>query len=140
LATNSRVRRTLIEAIQMDNTAKVTCAESVKQVGNDPRDIVACVLHELRTPITAILCAGENICDGLLEDKDSLREEGTIIVAQAMRLMTAVEVIDNAVNSAVIFLQQGAFTVEREVHPGLSALRGGLLPLLQCRQNLMRMQ
>ena len=124
----------------MANAGVVTLAGTAKQVRAEPMDIVACVLHELRTPITAILCAGENICDGLLEDKDSLREEGTIIVAQAMRLMTAVEVIDNAVNSAVIFLQQGAFTVEREVHPGLSALRGGLLPLLQCRQNLMRMQ
>jgi signal transduction histidine kinase len=123
-------------------------------------DIVACVLHELRTPITAILSAGENIRDGLLEDEASLREEGTIIIAQAMRLMnlgdqimlyastrkpgprpdmralTVVEVIDNAVNNASILLQQGGFTLEREIQPGLPALCGDLSLLSQCLQNL----
>jgi len=144
----------------MANAPMITCARTVKQVPAEPMDIVACVLHELRTPITAILSAGENIRDGLLEDKNSLREEGSIIIAQAMRLMnlgdqillyastgkagfmrhmralTVVEVIDNAVNSAFILLQQGGFTLEREVQPGLPALCGDLLLLSQCLQNL----
>jgi signal transduction histidine kinase len=144
----------------MANAVKVTCAGTVKQVRTEPMDIVACVLHELRTPITAILSAGENIRDGLLEDKDSLREEGTIIIAQAMRLMnlgdqillyastgkagsrrhmralTVVEVIDNAVNSVFILLQQGGFTLEPEIQPALPALWGDLSLLSQCLQNL----
>jgi signal transduction histidine kinase len=132
----------------------------MNQLGADPLDIVACVLHELRTPITAILAAGENIRDGLLDDKDSLREEGTIIIAQAMRLMnledqilryastskpgpmrdmralTVVEVIDDAVNNALILLQQGGFALEREIQPGLPGLFGDLSLLSQCLQNL----
>lgn len=127
---------------------------------SEPIEFVACVLHELRTPITAILSAGENIRDGLLHDKDSLREEGTIIIAQAMRLMnledqillyastgkpgptcdmralTVVEVIDNAVNSALILLQQGGFTLERKIPPGLPGLLGDLSLLSRCLQNL----
>jgi signal transduction histidine kinase len=132
----------------------------MKQVRAAPIDIVACVLHELQTPITAILSAGENIRDGLLKDKDSLREEGTIIVAQATRLMnlgdqillyartgkagprrdiralTVVEVIDHAINGASILLQQGGFTLEREIQPGLPALCADLSLLSQCVQNL----
>src|SRR5580704_17816724 len=129
--------------MKMSNAAMVTCPGTMKQVRAEPMDIVACVLHELRTPITAILSAGENIRDGLLKDKDSLREEGTIIIAQAMRLMNlgdqillyastekprprrnmstlAIgELIDSAVNSALILLQQGGFTLEQEIQPGL---------------------
>src|SRR5579863_7366143 len=71
----------------MADAAMVTYAGMVKQVRAEPMDIVACVLHELRTPIAAILSAGENIRDGLLDDKDSLHEEGATIIAQAMRLM-----------------------------------------------------
>jgi signal transduction histidine kinase len=150
----------LIEAMKTANAARVTCTGTLKQVRAKPMDIVACVLHELQTPITAILSAGENVRDGLLENKDSLREEGTIIVAQAMRLMslgdqiqlyastgkagprrvmralTAVEVIDCAVSGAFILLQQGGFTLEREIQPGLPALSGDLSLLSQCLQNL----
>jgi signal transduction histidine kinase len=133
---------------------------AVKQVRTEAMDIVACVLHELRIPITAILSAGENIRDGLLEDQDSLREEGAIIITQAMRLMNlgdqillyastgkpgprrdmralaAVDVIDDAVNGTSVLLQQGEFTLEREIQPGLPALRGDLSLLSQCLQNL----
>ena len=144
----------------MANAVRVTCARKMKQVRSEPMDIVACVLHELQTPITAILCAGENIRDGLLEDKNSLREEGTIIIAQAMRLMnlgdqillyartgkagsrrdmrplTVVEVIDNALSNSSIHLQQGGFTLEREIEPDLPVLWGDLSLLSQCLQNL----
>lgn len=144
----------------MANAAKVKCVGAVKQVRAEPMDIVACVLHELRIPITAILSAGENIRDGLLEDKASLRDEGTIIITQAMRLMNlgdqillyastgkpgprrdmralaAADVIDYAVNNAFILLQQGGFSLEREIQRGLPPLYGDLSLLSLCLQNL----
>lgn len=144
----------------MANAGKVMSAGRVKRTRVASMDMVACVLHELRTPITAILSAGENIRDGLLEDRDSLREEGTMIIAQALRLMnlgdqillyastgkpvprpemrafTVVDVIEHAVNSALILLQQGGFSLEREIQPGLPALNGDLSLLSQCLQNL----
>ena len=144
----------------MANAAKITGAGTMSLVRPVPMDIVASVMHELRTPITAILSAGENIRDGLLTDKESLREEGTIIIAQAMRLMnlgdqillyastgrgaprrdmrslTVVEVIDNAVKSAFIILEQGGFSLEQEIQPGLPSLRGDLSLLSQSLQNL----
>ena len=144
----------------MANAVKVRRAGTVKRLRAKPMDIVACVLHELRTPITAILSAGENIRDGLLVDKDSLREEGAIIITQAMRLMnlgdqillyastgkagtrrdmcrlTVVEVIDHAINGSFVLLQQGGFTLEREIQSGLPPLRADLSLLSQCLQNL----
>ena len=156
---NSRLGRTAGRSDE--NRKRGSCSEMVKEMQAEPMDIVACVLHELRTPITAILSAGENIRDGLLDDKDSLREEGTIIIAQAMRLMnlgdqilqyartgkaaprrdmrrlTVIEVIDHAVNDAFVLLERDGFTLQREVQPGLPALCGDLSLLSQCLQNLL---
>jgi hypothetical protein len=77
----------------MTDAVKVTCTETVKQVRAEPMYIIACVMREFRSPIMAILAAAENIRDGLLEDKESLREYGTIIIVQAMRLMNLWEQI-----------------------------------------------
>lgn len=142
----------------MASAAKAMCARTVKRLRTAPIDLVACVLHELRIPITAILAAGENVRDGLPADKDRLREEGTIIVSQAMRLMnlgdqlllyastenprhdmrklSAAEVIDDALKNTSVLVQQGEFSLERDIQPGLPALCGDLSLLSQCLQNL----
>lgn len=144
----------------MATAAKVMYAKTVKRMRAEPIDIVACLMHELRTPITAILSAGENIRDGLLEDKDSLRQEGSAIISQAMRLiklgdqfmlyartgrigpscdmraLTAADVIDNAVNCTLVLLEQGNFILEREIQPALPALSGDLCLLSRCLENL----
>lgn len=143
----------------MSQGAQFTSTGTVKHVGTEPMDMVACVMHELRTPITAILAAGENIRDGRL-DKNDLREEGALIIAEAMRLMnlgdqillyaragrsglrgdvrtlTAGEVIDHAVSGASIHLQQAGFILEQEIQPGLPPLRGDLSLLSRCLHNL----
>lgn len=144
----------------MGHAQGVTQVKALKQARAEPIEIVARVMHELRTPITAILSAGENIRDGLHVDKDSLREEGTIIITQAMRLrhlgdqillyastggarprremraLTAEEVLDNAVNHVFVLLQQGQYTLERKIQPELPALYGDLSLLSQCLENL----
>lgn len=143
----------------MADGAVGTHAGPITLVKPVPVDIVAGALHELQTPIAAILSAGENIRDGLL-DNDRLREEGTTIVAQAMRLrnlwdqillyvstgktgprrdirsLTAGEVIDGAVDGVSVLLQQGGFTLQREIQMGLPSLRGDLQLLSQCVENL----
>jgi signal transduction histidine kinase len=143
----------------MANGAVGTHAGEMTRMKHEPADIVAGALHELQTPIAAILSAGENIRDGLL-DNDRVREEGTIIVAQAMRLrnlwdqillcvstgktgprrdirtLTAGEVIDRAVDGVSILLQQGGFTLHREIQMELPVLRGDLQLLSQCLENL----
>ena len=143
----------------MANGAAGTYSRPVTRVKRVPVDMVAGVLHELQTPIAAILSAGENIRDGLL-DGDHLREEGATIVAQAIRLrnlwdqillyastgkaglrrdirtLTAVEVIDRALDGVSILLRQHGFTLQREIQMGLPPLRGDLELLSQCLENL----
>ena len=53
-----------------------------------------------------------------------------------MRPLTVVEVIDHAVTGTFALLQQGGFTLERKIQPGLPALYGDLSLLSQCLQNL----
>lgn len=144
---------------KMANGAVVARTGTVKQMRAEPVDVVACVFHELRTPITALLSSGENLRDGLV-DRESLREEGLHIIEQATRLMnlgdqillyasakrngprremcelTADEVVDNAVNSTLVLLNQSHVVLERDIEPGLPHLHGDLFLLTQCVQNL----
>jgi two-component system, OmpR family, phosphate regulon sensor histidine kinase PhoR len=156
-----RILGHLTETTKMANgTPLGTYGDRVTREQPAPLDIVAGVLHELETPLAAILAAGENIRDGLVGDPDRLREEGKIIVAYARRLrnlgdqillyastgeqgiirdiraLTAGEVIDNAVDSVSILLEQQGFTLEREIEMGLPLLRGDLRLLSQCLENL----
>jgi two-component system sensor histidine kinase SenX3 len=151
----------LTEATKMANwTPLGTYGDRETSEQPAPLDIVAGVLHELETPLAAILAAGENIRDGLFGDPDRLREEGRIIVAYARRLrnlgdqillyastgeqgvirdiraLTAGEIIDNAVDSVSILLEQRGFTLEREIEMGLPLVRGDLQLLSQCLENL----
>jgi len=114
----------------------------------------------LRTPITAILTAGENIRDGLVLEPDSLFEQGSVITDQASRLMELVDqvllfaatstarpthslrelqvdhVIADAVRSTKGLLEQAGFTLEAQIEPALPPITGDLSLLSQCLQNL----
>lgn len=123
-------------------------------------DFVASVSHELKTPLTAIMTAGENIRDGLAFDPDHLFEQGSVITDQAHQLMELVdqvlqfsatretklahalrevqlnEVIDDALRSTRSLVEQAAFTVDTSVEPDLPAIIADVSLLSQCVQNL----
>ncbi len=54
------------------------------------RDFVASVTHELKTPVTVILSAGENLVEGIVEQR-RVAEYGSIIAKEARRLAETVE-------------------------------------------------
>lgn len=134
--------------------------QAAVQLAKLQMDFVASISHELRTPITAILTAGENIRDGLTLDPDLLFEQGTVITDQVTRLMELVdqvllfsatsksasskmfrelrvdEVIAHALHSTRPLLDAEKFTVEQEIEPGLPPVRADLTVLSQCLQNL----
>ena len=122
-------------------------------------DFVASISHELRTPISAIICAGENIRDGSVPARDDLAEQGSIIVDQASNLaalvddvllfaMTTVrpaytlhplqvpDIIANALKNTSGLLQKSEFTVELNVPEGLPEIMGDLPAISRCLQNL----
>jgi signal transduction histidine kinase len=123
-------------------------------------DFVASVSHEIRTPLTAILSAGENVRDGLVDGREGLVEQGSIIVDQAARLADLVdevllfaatikgkprytvrplqvsEILECALRNSAVLLQKSGFTIERQVQQGLPRVEGDLSAISQCLQNL----
>lgn len=141
--------------------ARQIWARRCTQYGSSQTEHVAKISHDLRIPIASIRCAAENIRDGFVNNDDSLREQATLIVDQSTRAinlvdqfliyataksrrarqgtraLTASEVIDDAVHCVSILVKEGAFILEKEVPPGLPAMRGDQEMLTQCLQNLL---
>ena len=132
---------------------------SARHVAAVQMDVVASVSHELRTVISAILSAAENVRDGLVEREECRREQGTIITNQAERLKMVVdnvmlysaashcpcgddldevnvaEVIEDALRCVSFLLEKEKFTVQQEIEPDLPPVTGNLSMLSQCLQN-----
>lgn len=123
-------------------------------------DFVASVSHELKTPITAILTAGENIKDGLAASPTNLFEQSSLITDQAQQLMELVdqvllfsaatearlthslrelnvnEVIEHAIRSTQSLIEEAGFSVNTTIQPDLPSIVADLSVLSQCMQNL----
>ena len=123
-------------------------------------EFVASISHELRTPIAAILSAGENIRDGVVDKREDLIDQGWIVTEQATQLMHLVnqvleftagaqnepsqslrplqisEIVAYALQNTGGLLRGAGFTVEEDLGPDLPAVVGDLSMLSQCLQNL----
>jgi signal transduction histidine kinase len=130
------------------------------RLGRLQMEFVTAVSHELRSPLAIINSAAENISQGVVEGKEQVARYGRAIEVQARRLsrlveevllfaatrdnrhrydsrfLTVEEVVDNALSGTADLLAAADFTVEREIAAGLPGIRGDLLALSQCLQNL----
>jgi signal transduction histidine kinase len=123
-------------------------------------DFVASISHELRTPITAILWAGENVKDGFASGKDDLAEQGSIIVEHATYLAALVdqvllfaatstkpryplrplqvsEIIQHALRNTSVLLLKSNSTIDQQMQEGLPRVAGDFYAVSQCLQNLL---
>jgi signal transduction histidine kinase len=134
--------------------------QAAVQLAKLQMDFVASISHELRTPITAILTAGENIRDGLVLGREQLLEQGSVITEQGSRLVELVdqvllfsatsqsalshplrefrveELIAHSLRSTKSLLESAKFTIEQDLEPGLPPIFGDLSLLSQCLENL----
>lgn len=123
-------------------------------------NFVTAVTHELRTPLAAIISGADNMRSGVVDTTQQMIQYGTTIGAQAKQLYALVERIllfaatrqgrqrykltpldveehiDAALASAAELIEAQAFTIEREVEPGLPPVLGDSAALFQCLQNL----
>jgi signal transduction histidine kinase len=123
-------------------------------------EFVAGVSHELRTPLAVINSAAENIADGIIDNKQRLARYGNVIRKQTRQLTQLVEqillfaatqnggqqfaikvidpreVIDQALANTEELTQASGFEVERHIDEDVPLVRGDVMALSQCVQNL----
>lgn len=122
-------------------------------------NFVAAVSHDLRTPLTVIASAADNIARGIVREDDQLAQYGTTISRQANKLSALVDrvllfassresrrfspqpidlvvAIDTALEGATELIQTTKAVVERDIETDLPSVIADPVGLLQCLQNL----
>jgi signal transduction histidine kinase len=123
-------------------------------------DFVTAVSHELRTPLSVISSAADNIAQGIVDEPKQMRQYGSVIAEQATQLSTLVEhilrfaaqprsaqrftmkplavsdIVDATIASTEGLIRAADFTIERSIEPNLPPVKGDLVALSQCLQNL----
>ena len=66
-------------------------AQRLQRLARQQMEFVAAVSHELRTPLAVICSAGENLADGVVDDRSQVRRYGSLIETEGRRLGDMVE-------------------------------------------------
>lgn len=130
------------------------------RLGRLQMEFVTAVSHELRSPLTIIASAAENLVHGVVAGRDQIVRYGSVIEGQTRRLSRLVEeillfaatrerreryelrnlevhdVVDAALSATTDLVEASGFTVETDVPDDLPRVRGDLGALSQCLQNL----
>ncbi|MGC2236010.1 MAG: HAMP domain-containing sensor histidine kinase [Pyrinomonadaceae bacterium] len=135
-------------------------AQRAKLFAQRQMDFVSSVSHEFRTPIAVIYSAGENLADGVTNEKDKVSRYGNLIKREGKKLSSMVEqilefagarsgkrkydlretniekVIDEAINECKPMIEEKGFAVEREIAENLPHIPADEKALTQAVQNL----
>jgi len=123
-------------------------------------DFVASVSHELRTPLTVMFSAGENIKDGVIRDRSSLADYGSIVMGQSRHLMDYVDrilvfasirsgkdrynigplrvpqILERVRRNMETLIIEESRVLEENVDPDLPCVVGDQLAVCSCLENL----
>jgi two-component system phosphate regulon sensor histidine kinase PhoR len=122
-------------------------------------DFVTSISHELRTPITVILCAGQNVRRGFTANREEVEGQATIIVDQAAQMAGMVEqvllfgtttanpyytlrplqisdIVACALKNSAVLLPISDYAIEQSIEQPLPRVFGDLSAISQCLQNL----
>ncbi len=123
-------------------------------------EFVASVSHELRTPLAVLNSAADNIADGLIEGKSTLKRYGAILQHQSrsmshlvdeillfastedgsqkyvLRPLQLTSIIDSIVKATEGIIRDSGFVLELKVEPNLPLALGDESGISKCLQNL----
>jgi signal transduction histidine kinase len=135
-------------------------AQRSQRLARQQIEFVAGVTHELHTPLTAIRSAGQNLADGVVADPSQVKRYGALIESEGRRLSDMVgqalelagiqsgrrvyhprpagveEIVGGALQDCRWLLQEKRIQVEREIEPGLPAVRVDAAALRRAVANL----
>jgi signal transduction histidine kinase len=69
----------------------VVSAQRARRLAERQLEFVAGVSHELRTPVAVLGAAGENLADGIVADREMVKQYGRVVRDEARRLAEMVE-------------------------------------------------
>ncbi len=138
----------------------VVFAQRTKALAKRQLEFVSSVSHEFRTPLAVIYSAGENISDGVVEDREKLLSYGELIKQEGARLSSMVEqvleyagansggrtyefkpceisdVIESALDECAQTINEKDFEIERDIESDLPPVIIDRRALIQAVQNL----
>jgi len=141
-------------------TMLIITSMRAQRLARSQMDFVTVVSHDLRTPLSVISAAADNIAQGVVTGTDQLKQYGSVISTQVRQLSARVEqillfaatdtgaqrysaqpldvseIVDAALATTEGSIRAARFTVERKLDPALPKVSGDLLALSQCLQNL----
>ena len=124
-------------------------------------EFVAGVSHELRTPLAVIRSAGENLADGVIDEREQIKRYGSLIAGEGRRLTEMVEqilefsgiqsgrqnyllrptdvgrVVENAVAACWPMATENGFEIRQEIAPQLPEVAADEAALSRSLQNLL---
>lgn len=130
------------------------------RLGKLQMDFVTAISHELRSPLTIIGSAAENLAHGVVGTPDQIEQYGKAIQGQTRQLSRLVEevllfaatsedrhrynprplevsaIVDSTLAATSDLIEAAEFVVERDVPANLPQVHGDLAALSQCLQNL----
>jgi signal transduction histidine kinase len=135
-------------------------AQRAKLLAQRQMDFVSSVSHEFRTPLAVIYSAGENLADGITNEREKVSRYGTLIKREGKKLSSMVEqilefagarsgkrkydfretnvekVIDDAIAECQTLIDEKGFAVETEIAENLPFVSADEKALTQAVQNL----
>jgi len=89
-------------------TLIIVSSQRMRRAARQQMEFVAGVTHELRTPLAVICSAGENLADGVINDRRQIERYGTVIRNEGRRLS---EMVEHALEFAGIESGQKAYNL-----------------------------
>jgi signal transduction histidine kinase len=135
--------------------------ERARELARQKVEFVAGVSHELKTPLSVIRSAGQNLADGTIEESEQVKRYGSLVEGEGRRLSNLVdqvlhfagalsernayhfqklplaEIIDSALGDCRAILREKAVQVEKRVPQDLPMVRVDRSALRRAVQNLL---